>query len=313
MSRIIKIAAAQVGQIHRGTQKEEVVTRLIRLLNDAGNANVQLVVFPECILMTFFPRSDITQSQYVKQLFDESRSKKIDIVLGYAERTTDGIGYNTCVSFSANEGKVISKYRKVHLPDTKDPFVDPHAINKREKRYFTPGNLGFPAFWAPGLISGTAKMSSAQCGENTVGKGDPIFGMISGAELVMFGFNTGSNMAHLWGSKPMSSKEAEQEALFHSILEQQSNRGVERFPGAIYMHACFSISSARCGLDDGKYDLIGGSAIVNLESHIIAQAKTKEDELVVAVIDLAECRQGKRIEAYRLIETQTGVVEPELM
>ncbi|KXL45992.1 MAG: hypothetical protein FE78DRAFT_107205 [Acidomyces sp. 'richmondensis'] len=277
MSRIIKIAAAQVGQIHRGTQKEEVVTRLIRLLNDAGNANVQLVVFPECILMTFFPRSDITQSQYVKQLFDESRSKKIDIVLGYAERTTDGIGYNTCVSFSANEGKVISKYRKVHLPDTKDPFVDPHAINKREKRYFTPGNLGFPAFWAPGLISGTAKMSSAQCGENTVGKGDPIFGMISGAELVMFGFNTGSNMAHL------------------------------------YMHACFSISSARCGLDDGKYDLIGGSAIVNLESHIIAQAKTKEDELVVAVIDLAECRQGKRIEAYRLIETQTGVVEPELM
>lgn len=56
MSRIIKIAAAQVGQIHRGTQKEEVVTRLIRLLNDAGNANVQLVVFPECILMTFFPR-----------------------------------------------------------------------------------------------------------------------------------------------------------------------------------------------------------------------------------------------------------------
>lgn len=59
------------------------------------------------------------------------------------------------------------------------------------------------------------------------------------------------------------------------------------------MHACFSISSVRCGLDDGKYDLIGGSAIVNLESHIIAQAKTKEDELVVAVIDLAECRQGK--------------------
>lgn len=40
-------------------------------------------------------------------------------------------------------------------------------------------------------------------------------------------------MAHLWGSKPMSSKEAEQEALFHSILEQQSNRGVERFPGAM--------------------------------------------------------------------------------
>lgn len=60
-----------------------------------------------------------------------------------------------------------------------------------------------------------------------------------------------------------------------------------------YMNACFSISSARCGLDDGKYDLIGGSAIVNPEGHVVAQAKTKEDELIVAVIDLEDCRQGK--------------------
>lgn len=30
-------------------------------------------------------------------------------------------------------------------------------------------------------------------------------------------------MAHLWGSKPMSPKEAETEALFHSKLVQQAN------------------------------------------------------------------------------------------
>lgn len=121
-------------------------------------------------------------------------------------------------------------------------------------------------------------------------------------------------MAHLWGSrKSMSPKEAEAEALFHSRLVQQSNS---------YMNACFSISSARCGLDDGKYDLIGGSAICDPEGHILAEAKTVEDELVVAEIDLGECRQGKektfdfarhrRIETYGLIDKQTGVVEPEL-
>jgi predicted amidohydrolase len=59
------------------------------------------------------------------------------------------------------------------------------------------------------------------------------------------------------------------------------------------MNACFSISSARCGLDDGKYDLIAGSAIVSPEGHVIAEAKTKGDELVVAELDLSECRQGK--------------------
>lgn len=74
----------------------------------------------------------------------------------------------------------------------------------------------------------------------------------------MFGYNTGANMSHLWGSKPMTPQEAEKEALFHSRLVQQANS---------YMNACFSISAARCGLDDGKYDLIGGSAIVNPEGH----------------------------------------------
>ena len=112
----------------------------------------------------------------------------------------------------------------------------------------------------------------------------------------------------------MSPEESEKEALFHSRLVQQANS---------YMNACFSISAARCGLDDGKYDLIGGSAICDPEGHVIAKAQTTEDELVVAEIDLDECRQGKektfdfgrhrRIETYGLIDKQTGVIEPELL
>jgi predicted amidohydrolase len=121
-------------------------------------------------------------------------------------------------------------------------------------------------------------------------------------------------MPHLWGSKPMTHEKATEEALFHSRLVQQANS---------YMNACFSISAARCGLDDGKYDLIGGSSIVDPEGHVIAEAKTVEDELVVAEIDLADCRQGKertfdfarhrRVETYGPIGEQTGVVEPELL
>lgn len=346
MARKIKVAAAQVGAVHRDADKKETVGRLIKLLHEAAEKQVQLVVFPECTLTTFFPRhlfksqeeldryfehgDDITQSSDVKPLFDEAKSHGIDIVLGYGERTSDGTGYNTCVYFSASESKVISKYRKIHLPGTAEPFEDPKATNQLEKRYFKPGDLGYPAFRAPGLIPDAMKKSATKDGESSAGKGDPIFGMLicndrrwpeawrmyslKGAELIMFGFNTGGNMAHLWGSKPMTPKHAEAEALFHSKLVQQSNS---------YMNACFSISSARCGLDDGKYDLIGGSAICDPEGHILAEAKTVEDELVMADIDLAECRQGKektfdfarhrRIETYGLIDKQTGVVEPELL
>ncbi|GIZ42257.1 hypothetical protein CKM354_000553200 [Cercospora kikuchii] len=348
MSRKIIVAAAQVGAVHRGAGKKETVERLMKLLHEAADKQVQLVVYPEATLTTFFPRhfiedqkeldkyfehgEDITQSADVKPLFGGAKALGIDICIGYAERTPEGTGYNTSVYYSASADKIISKYRKVHLPGRIEPFEDPNATNQLEKRYFKPGDLGFKAFRAPGLVQDAVKRSAPTTdNENTNGKGDPIIGMLicndrrwpeawrvytlQGAEILMFGYNTGSHMSHLWGSaNTMTPEEQEKEALFHSRLVQQANS---------YMNACFSISAARCGVDDGKYDLIAGSSIVSPEGHVLAEAKTKEDELIVAEIDLAECRKGKektfdygrhrRIEAYSLITEQTGVVEPPLL
>ena len=60
--------------------------------------------------------------------------------------------------------------------------------------------------------------------------------------------------------------------------------------------------------------------IVDPEGHIVAESKSEDDELVVATIDLDDCKQGKertfnlgrhrRPEMYgRLVETN-GVVPP---
>lgn len=56
------------------------------------------------------------------------------------------------------------------------------------------------------------------------------------------------------------------------------------------------------------------------EGKILAEAKTKEDEVVIADLDLEACRQGKtrtfdfarhrRVEHYERIVNQTGVIEP---
>ena len=87
-----------------------------------------------------------------------------------------------------------------------------------------------------------------------------------------------------------------------------------------YTNSTFSVSSARCGLDDGKYPLIAGSTIVNPDGCIIAESKTEGDEIVVADCDLNECQAGKqrtfdfsrhrRLEHYGIITSQTGVIEP---
>ncbi|KAF2109728.1 carbon-nitrogen hydrolase [Lophiotrema nucula] len=348
MQRTLKVAAAQVGSVDRNADKNETVQRMVKLLEEAISQNVQLVVFPETTFTTFFPRhlfedpaelekyfeqgDDITNNESVKPLFDLARSKKVDIYVGYAERTDDGRGFNTCIYYSGNAGKVISKYRKVHLPGTKEPFANPDAVNQLEKRYFEPGNLGFKAFRAPGLVVDAAKKDTASTDvKETLGKGDAIMGMLicndrrwpeawrmyglQGVELIMVGYNTPYNAPDLFGFRnPMTPEQAEKEAYYHHKLVMEANS---------YMNACFSISAARAGFDDGKYDLIGGSAIVSPNGYTIAQAKGVDDELVVAEIDLEDCRQGKektfdfdrhrRTEHYGLITSQTGVIEPELL
>lgn len=314
MSRILKVAAAQVGAVHLTSKRSETLDRMLKLLEEAISKKVQLVVFPETTFTTFFPRylfenpdeleayfehgNDITTSENVKPLFDLAKSGKIDMYVGFAERTEDGRGFNSCVYFSGAQGKVISTYRKVHLPGTKEPFPDPKAINQLEKRYFEPGNLGFKAFRAPGLLKDALKKGETEA--KTIGKGDPVLGMmicndrrwpeawrmygLQGAELIMCGFNTPGWAPDLYGARAMTMGEAWEEAYFHHKLVMEANS---------YMNACYSISSARAGNDDGKYGLIGGSGIVNPQGHTIAQAKGDGDELVVAEIDLDACRQGK--------------------
>lgn len=313
MARILKVAAAQLGPNHLSSPRTEPLQRIIALLQSASVQGAQIVLFPEIAFTTFFPRhliddqitldtyfergEDIASSVNAGPLFDEAKKLGIDISVGYAERTSDGKGYNTCVYYSAKAGKVISKYRKIHLPGTKEPYADPGAINQLEKRYFEPGNLGFTAFRAPNLCDGALKKGA----EMQAGKGDPILGMmicndrrwaeswrcygLQGVELVLCGYNTPGWAPDLWGTRKLvTPDEAEANAVFQHQLSMQANS---------YMNSCFSVSAAKAGIEDGKFDLIAGSCITSPEGYVIAEAKTKGDEVVIAEIDLEDCRQGK--------------------
>ena len=300
MPRKLRVAAAQVGAVHLNADRSETLNRLLKLL------------FPRHLftdleeLETFFEHGDdVAASPNVKPLLDEAQRLDVDVSVGFAERTSDGKGYNTCIYYSAKLGKVISKYRKIHLPGTKEPFENKAAVNQLEKRYFEPGDLGFKAFRAPGLLPTALKaedVNSTEGVESLRGKGDPIIGMLicndrrwpeawrcyglQGVELILCGYNTAS-YAHdlLEAKKPITKEQAEEDALFHHRLVMQSTS---------YVNACFSVSAARCGLDDGKWDLIGGSGVVGPDGRILVEAETKKDELVVAEIDLEECVQGKK-------------------
>ncbi len=319
MARKITVAAAQVGAVHRDTPSKEVLDRMVALMNEAASKGAQIVVFPETTLSTFFPRfliddfeeldsyfehgADLTKSPKLKVLFEEANKLKVDISVGFAERTPEGKGFNTAVYYSGAHQTLVSKYRKIHVPGTSEPIPNLVAVNQLEKRYFAYGDLGFKAFRVPGLLPDTLKKETAPGppSRELEGKGDPILGMmicndrrwaeswrclgLQGVELVMVGYNTPGYCPDLVSSLGQKNEEdGEKEGIYHHQLVLKANS---------YMNSCFSISAARAGYDDGKYLLIGASCIVDSEGHIRAEAKTRDDEVVVAEIDLEEAREGK--------------------
>ncbi|KAK0435197.1 carbon-nitrogen hydrolase [Armillaria borealis] len=331
MPRLLRVAAAQVGRIDRETPRSQVVTRLIALLEEAAAKSVKLVVFPETTFTTFFPRylipdekgldsyfevedaeTGIVNSANVKPFFDKAAELGVDVVIGYGEKAPEGTSYNTASYVSG--GRVISKYRKVHLPGSFDPFNDhPDTTNQLEKRYFKPGNLGFQAFRAPALRHETRSpiIGMLICNDRRWAEGWRCYGL-QGVEIMCIGYNTVAWAPELWGADPnMDRNDAREDALFHHKLVCQSNA---------YMNATFCITAARCGLDDGKFELITGSMIVDPEGYIVAENKTDTDELIIADIDLDACQQGKnrtfafakhrRPEHYGAIVERAGVVEP---
>ena len=129
MARHLKIAAAQLGPLHKSDSRAAAVSRLKRLLQDAHAMGAKFVVFPELAFTTFFPRwwmddqrevdakyfEKSMPSKDTQPLFDEAKKLGIGFYIGYAELTPEGRRFNTAILVGP-DGSIVGKYRKIHLP-----------------------------------------------------------------------------------------------------------------------------------------------------------------------------------------------------
>lgn len=107
MSRILRVAAAQLGPTRRAEPRTITLERLIALLEQAASNGAQLVVFPELAFTTFFPRWLLSGAELegyfeptmpnpaVQPLFDRARALRVGFYIGYAELTADGQRFNS--------------------------------------------------------------------------------------------------------------------------------------------------------------------------------------------------------------------------
>lgn len=304
-------AVAQMGPVHLGDTKARTVARLIDMLREAQGRGATWVTFPELALTTFFPRyiydspddydaffEEGLPSPAMVPLFEAAKKLSVGFYLGYAEKVQQEgrtRRFNTSVLVGPN-GDILGKYRKIHLPGTRDPIGD-LEFEHLEKRYFEVGDLGFPTFATP-----SGRFGMCICNDRRWPETFRVMAL-RGAEVFMLGYNTPTRNIH--HQEPAHLRE------FHHRLSLES---------AAYQNGAWVMAAAKCGAEDG-FAMIGGSMIVAPTGEIVARAVSENDEVIAHRCDLDlgayirrtvfDFARHRRIEAYGPITGQTGVEIPE--
>jgi predicted amidohydrolase len=297
-----------MGPTQRGDTRKQTLARLIALLEQGAAQGAKFMVFPELALTTFFPRWLLNRDDLlsyfetempnagVQPLFDRARELGVGFYVGYGELTSTNEQFNTSILVGP-DGKIFGKYRKVHIPGSKEPRAEAR-FQQLEKRYFEYGDLGFPVFRGPSDWASPI-LGMLICNDRRWPESWRVLGL-QNVELVCVGYNSAAYDPNGGNSEDAALR------TFHAHLVVQANA---------YMNATWAVAVAKAGDEDGS-GLIGGSCIVDPNGRIVAQASTLADEIVVADCDFDACRQGKekmfnfaahrRPQWYRPIVDQTG-------
>ncbi len=139
MIKKVKIGIIQ-SKISDNIQKN--INSAIKNIKKAALKKAKIICMPELFLSNYFCQTESHSNFKLAEKIPGKTTKifcqlanKLQIVLMISlfEKKTHGFYHNTSIVIS-EKGKILSKYRKMHIPD------DPGYY---EKFYFTPGDLGF--------------------------------------------------------------------------------------------------------------------------------------------------------------------------
>lgn len=279
--RRLTVAGAQLGPIAKDEPRGSAVARMCDLMREAASRGAELVVFPELALTTFFPRWWFEDASEIERWFETempnaatdplfalARELRVGFHLGYAELTTERRRFNTAILVD-QAGKIVGKYRKIHLPGHRDhqPW---RPFQHLEKYYFEKGDLGFPILDAFG-----GKVGMCICNDRRWPETWRVLGL-GGAELVVLGYNTPLHYP--------PAPEHDHLQYFHNELSIQAG---------CYHNGVWSVAVAKAGSEEGC-ELIAGSMIVAPTGEVVVRGVTSEDELIFANIDLDRCGEIRK-------------------
>jgi N-carbamoylputrescine amidase len=252
MTRIVKSALIQTRGL---SDKKAMLDKHVAYIEEAAKQGAQITCLQEIFFGPYFCQiqdrkwydtAETIPGPTTDLMCELAKKYSMVLIVPIYEQAGTGLYYNTAAVIDA-DGTLLGIYRKTHLPNLPGFW---------EKYYFRPGNLGYPTFQTQ-----YAKIGVYICYDRHFPEGARMLGL-HGAEIVYIPSATARGLSdHLWDIEQRS----------HAIANGY-------FVGTIN----------RVGVEEefGPQEYYGTSYFVNPRGSYIAKASDKEEELLVAELDL---------------------------
>ena len=236
----------------------------IKNIRKASSKKAKIICLPELFLSNYFCQTENHSNfklaekipgKTTKIFCDLAKELKIVLMISLFEKKTHGFYHNTSVVIS-EKGKILSKYRKMHIPD--DPGY-------HEKFYFTPGDLGFKS-----IKTRFGKIGPLICWDQWFPEAARLTAL-KGAQIIFYPTAIG------WHPKE---KKKFGKAQLDSWITMQKSHAIA--------NGTYVVAINRVGIEkkgNKKIEFWGNSMIIDPSGQIIGKLSNKKEEVLVCEIN----------------------------
>ena len=244
----------------------------IKKIKEAAKRNAKIICLPELFLSPYFCQTE-NHSKFklaekipgpITNIYcNLAKELSIILMISLFEKKASGFYHNTSVVIN-EDGKIISKYRKMHIPD------DPQYY---EKFYFTPGDLGFKSF-----KTNQGNLGTLICWDQWFPEAARLTSL-KGAEILFYPTAIG------WHPKEKSKFGKSQ---LNSWISIQRSHAIAN---GVYVAAVNRVGIEKQG--SKKLEFWGNTIVFDPSGNIIAEAKLGE-KTVICDIDFKKVEDVRR-------------------
>ena len=236
----------------------------IKSIKKAASKKAKIICMPELFLSNYFCQTECHSNfklaekipgKTTKIFCELAKELQIVLMISLFEKKTHGFYHNTSIVIS-EKGKILSKYRKMHIPD------DPGYY---EKFYFTPGDLGFKS-----VKTKFGKVGSLICWDQWFPEAARLTAL-KGAQIIFYPTAIG------W--HPKEKREFGKTQLNSWITMQKSHA----IANGTYVVAVNRVGVEKKG--NKKIEFWGNSMIIDPSGEIIGELGNKKEEILIREID----------------------------